>query len=795
MNRLLLFLFLFSSTVLSAQNSGVLQGKILDAQTKETLIGATIQIGEEQIVSSDENGEFAVSVQGGLLKIEVSYVGYSTRVMQYQAVFIQNGDVSMLTIELQPSSSILEQVVITGSQTEKIIVDEPVTIEVIRMDFISKNNITSLSEAVERVPGVQMVDDQVNIRSSGYSFGAGSRVGIIVDGQPLLGGLSSDIRWNFIPFENAKQIEILKGASSVLYGSAAMNGVINVVTAWPDSKPATSVTFYGGEYEAPRSTYRQWWTEENKPMTRGILFSHKAKADKFDLVLGGNYHHRIEHLEGLEENRMRFNWKTRYRFTDKITFGINGNVMQHEYPAFLIWKDADTSALKHIGPYASNKFMTYSIDPHLTIFDGANNKHELQARYFNITFLRQNGLPNAPGYMFNSAYNFKRDFSGTARFTAGASYQHYYGEDPTLEIDTTQEIFTSAASIYALYSQLDMDFMDDKLNVIAGLRGEYITATQTDFTKIIPVSRLSAVYKPNDKNRWRFNTGQGYRIPSLVERFASTPLFSTGIPFIPTINIIPSPDILPEVGWSAELGYKRLFRGEAINGYLDVALFNMDYWNLAEVVFGYFGDPNAALDIDLIGFKTVNLSRGRIAGLEVSSYINGKLGPIPYRFWGGYTYTYPGNLDSIQSKNMNYFANLVDAFVTVDEALAETILKYRSLHTARLDLEIPLKPITFGFSANFNGYMWQIDDILLSKGTYGELIYTLNNGELIPGYREFRENSKGGDWVYDARLTFDVSKQIRLGLIVNNVTNKEYAIRPGRMNATRTYTVKCQFSF
>lgn len=795
--RLFIFLCCFSFlTTLHAQSTGFLKGTVIDAETDEPLAGATIQVNDNEIFTTDVDGVFSVPATTGQVKIKTSYIGYASKVDKIDVFFSSDIQEIKITVRLRPSVSILEQVVITSSQSEKVIVDEPVTIEVIRNDFISKNNITSLSEAVERVPGVQMVDDQVNIRSSGYSFGAGSRVGIIVDGQPLLGGLASDIRWNFIPFENAKQVEILKGASSVLYGSAAMNGVINVITAWPGSKPETTVTFYGGEYEEPVSAYRQWWTEENKPMTRGVLFSHKARTEKFDLVLGANYHHRIEHLQDLEENRLRVNWKTRYRFTDKISFGINGNIMSHESPTFLIWQDADTNSLKHIGPYRNNRFITYSFDPHLTVFDTWDNQHTLNARYFVVAFLRDNEDPAAPGLMRNLEYRFKREFSEKFRFTAGISNQYYYGEEPTATVDTTEERFTSSANISALYTQLDIDFMENRLNVIVGLRGEYIMAGDTSFNQIIPVSRLSAVYKPNDKNRWRFNTGQGYRIPSLAERFAETTLFETGIPFIPTIGLLPNPEILPEFGWSMEFGYKRLFRSDYINGYADIALFNMDYWNMAEVVFGYFGV--GALDPTQIGFKSVNLSRGRIAGVELSSYFNGQVGPIPYRFWGGYTYTYPGDLDSIQSKDMNYFVNLVKAFSSVegDEQLQQTILKYRSLHTARLDLEFPFKYVTIGGAAIFNGYMWQIDNILLSEGPIGELIYTLNNNqELIPGYRDFRETSKGGDWIYDARIAVDLGKHIRLGFIVNNVANTEYAVRPGRMNAMRTYNVKCQLKF
>lgn len=780
-------LFLGILTVSFSQNT--FNCLVLDAETQAPLIGATVQYGDNQTTTTDEKGNFFIKSAQSTLEIKVSYIGFQSKT---ETITLET-----LIVYLNMSTSILDQIVITGSQSKKTIADEATTLEIIRPDFISKNNVTTLSDAVERVPGVQMIDDQVNIRSSGFSYGAGSRVGLIVDGLPLMGGLGGDIKWNFVPFENAAQVEVMKGASSVLYGASAMNGVVNVITAWPDSKPYTSVTLYGGEYDAPKSAYRQWWDEENRPMTRGVLFAHRSRTDKFDLVIGGNYHKRIEHLEDLEEGRTRFNWKTRYRLTDKINFGINGNVMQHSYGGFLVWQDADTNSLKHIAPFAMNEYITYSIDPHLTVYDPWNNKHSLTGRFFNVIFQRRNDLPNAPGSSNTLDYKFQHEFSDKMRLVAGLSYQDIYAEDPIEFIDTTGGIATFEGTIASAYAQMDMDFFENKLNVIVGLRGERINV-DSSYSKTIPITRLSALYKPDDKNRIRMNFGQGYRLPSMLERFVSTPLFETGVAFLPTVNVVPNTAIVPEIGWSIELGYKRLFKSEYINGYADVALFSMDYWNLTEVVAGYHGEANTSLnnwDLSLFGLQMQNVTRGRIAGIELSTYINGKVASVPYRLWAGYTYTYPGDLDSIRANDMSYFGNLIQAMGTVDSTLVESILPYRSLHTGRIDFEIPTKWFALGIAANYNGYMWQMDDIFIGEGGIGQTLETLLGGPLVPGFKEFRETSKGGTWVFDTRVSVDLGEHIRLAFIVNNLLNREYALRPGRMNAPRSFNLKCQLTF
>ena len=67
----------------------------------------------------------------------------------------------------------------------------------------------------------------------GWSFGAGTRVLVLVDDMPLISGDAGQVQWKLIATENINQVEVIKGASSALYGSSALNGVINIRTAFP----------------------------------------------------------------------------------------------------------------------------------------------------------------------------------------------------------------------------------------------------------------------------------------------------------------------------------------------------------------------------------------------------------------------------------------------------------------------------------------------------------------------------------------------------------------------------------
>ena len=139
--------------------------------------------------------------------------------------------------------------VISANKYEEKLGDVSVSMAIIKPDLIENKATRDAESIIEQVPGVQINENQVSIRGgSGWSYGAGSRVMVMVDGMPRLAGDANDIKWTAIPLENISQIEILKGASSVLYGSSALNGVINIRTKYPKEKPITKINISNGFY-------------------------------------------------------------------------------------------------------------------------------------------------------------------------------------------------------------------------------------------------------------------------------------------------------------------------------------------------------------------------------------------------------------------------------------------------------------------------------------------------------------------------------------------------------------------
>ena len=776
-----------------------LQGRILDAKSLTPLPYPTVIFNDTIVIEADGGGFYNATLDE-IKSIMVSYIGYDT--LFSLIYFPTNKDILQLDVELKEISSLLGTVVVTGSNYSKSIIDQPISIEVIKPDFIQNNNITSLDKIIERVPGIQVQDGQASIRGSGFSQGTGSRVGLIVDGMPMLGGDNSGIQWNFIPIENIEQIEVIKGAASVLYGSAAMNGVINVRTAMPTSDPYTNVTLYAGISDSPKKKYRQWWSNDfsERPHNNGLFVSHRQKFGKLDLVLGGNYHQSIGHIQGENEDRMRLNAKTRYRVNDKLNFTLDANVMNYSLPPYLSWEDGDTNILKSFQVLDNDEYTNYSIALTTVYYSKYQIKHTLRGRLYGSNFI--SGAGNAyPVSMNFVEYQGQKNFGKKFVLTAGGSRQVYSANSLNFGSDSLAVAPSFKASINSFYAQGDFNAFDKRLNIIGGVRWELINSGVEDYPTLPPIFRFSSTFKINPKNILRMNAGQGYRFPSLYERFADIVYSETSLEPLSSqvlrFGIQPNPTLLPEYGWSAEVGYKRVLNMRNWNGYFDIAAFAMRYKDMIYLTLDYHKDlgrefswDDLIADAAPFGYKFINLDNTLVSGVEIGANINGQLGKLPFKLWAGYTYTYPGDLDAIKENDEKYLNNFVNAFTFNDSTVINSILTYRSTHVARFDLELYLKSFTLGFSAIMDGYMHKIDPLLEGESEWSAFIQLFNDGDLLPGVVPYRTANPGNNWSFDAKLAYKINDRHQLNVIVSNVFNTTYAVRPGRINPLRTFNAK-----
>jgi hypothetical protein len=329
-----------------AAQQATLKGQVTDS-AGEGLVEATVKTGASTGTLTDLDGYYELLLDPGTYNLEVSYVGLET---QNITTTLASGEVKVMNITMKESANLLGEITIKIDKHEKKLGESVTSVAVIQPTLAEQTNSTAIDQVIEKVPGVTIIDGQPNIRGgSGYSYGAGSRVLLLVDDMPFLASDAGFPNWRDVPVENLEQIEILKGAASALYGSSALNGVINVRTATPTSETKTNVSTYSTAYFKPRllDTCRlasgcpeplklNWWGEA-MPFDAGTEFAHRQKFGNFDLVLGGNIYYQNSFRKEEYDRKGRVNFNTRYRINDRMSFGVNGNFNIGRSSPYFVW--------------------------------------------------------------------------------------------------------------------------------------------------------------------------------------------------------------------------------------------------------------------------------------------------------------------------------------------------------------------------------------------------------------------------------------------------------------------------
>ncbi len=747
----LLLPVLFLLSPLSAQKA-FLKGRITDASTNEALIGATIKIKDNGTVT-DENGNYIVVLDLGEQEVSFSYLGYQTL---KQKIRLGNKETRELDIKLNVEDNLLNVVTVTSGKFEKPLGEVTVSMEVLKPKFIESTNSIAADNALNRIPGVNIVGGQANIRGgAGFSYGAGSRVLILMDDIPMLQADAGSANWNDLPIENVEQVEVLKGAASALYGSSAMNGIVNLRTAYAKDKPETKAALYYTSYRNPEDTSKIWWGDK-RPYSYGTTVSHKRKLGKLDLVLSGLSLETQSFNQNTFDKYSRIVIGTRYNITDRLSVGVNTNFNKGTSSSFFYWKNGTAGAYQATASTISEtKKLRYTIDPFVTYFDKSGNRHKLLGRFYSVDNNSNQNQSNHSQLSYGE-YQFQRAFKQSDMvLTAGVVGMNTF-VDALLYGDTTY-----TASNLAGYIQLDKKFFK-KLSFSTGVRYEFnqIKSPEKVAGVVIPngvakeskpVLRVGLNYQAAPYTYFRASVGQAYRFPTIAEKFVKTSIGTGGI------KIIPNPSLTSETGWTTEVGVKQGFKIGDWKGLADFAAFWTEYQNMMEFAFV----------LQQFSFQSQNIGNTRIKGIETTVAGQGKIGDVDMSLMAGYLYIDPK----------------FKTFTPQDSASSTAgynILKYRFKHSLKGDIELGYKKYSIGLNALYNSNMEAIDVIF---------------DAFLPGVKDFRATHNKGYKVLDVRVAYQATPFIRLTLIGANILNEEYTSRPGVLEAPRNITVRMDTKF
>lgn len=771
--------FFYGCQIYAQTIGGVVKGVVKDRSNNESLPGAVVVVNKTKGIPTDVNGNYLLSLTEGAYTLECELVGYTKF---SKSITVKANDTLTVDIFLEDGNKLLDEVVVSAGKFEQKLSDVTVSMEVIKSSLIENKNAQTLDVIMNQVPGVTISDGQASIRGgSGFSYGAGSRVLMLVDELPMISADANDIKWNYLPLENLEQVEVIKGASSALFGSSALNGVINLRTAYAKDKPSTSVTTFFGSYDAPRRSDLKWWKGSSQTQ-KGVNFSHSEKIKNFDLVFGGHMFDDAGYRYLETERRQRFNANIRYNFKKKLeglSIGVNTNMMETQGGLFFLWQNADSAYIPQGYDIQRYKNQRFNIDPFVTYFLKGGGKMSLRTRYF-LTLNTNDKGQNSRAELYYSEFQYQKRFKNNLMLSTGLVYMEQMVLGDSLYGKHT-------GKNYAGYVQLDKKF--GKLTTSLGIRAEryevdtaytrgYLTKKINDLP-VQPVFRAGLNYQLFEYTFLRASFGQGYRFPSIAEKYISTN--------VGAIKIFPNYNLQPERGWSAEIGVKQGFKIGGFKGFLDVAGFWTEYDNMVEFVFDIYGPKTGFFvnDLPYAGFKSQNTGRAVINGIDATLTGAGKIGPIGVTVLTGYTFTNPIDPDFNAQTDTLGMPGL-------------NVLKYRNRHLYKGDIQLDYKKIAIGYSIRYSSYMENIDrrftqSILHEYSTPFINFDEVQSTYVLPGLKEYREKDKKGNWVSDIRVSYQITKIVKLSGIVNNLFNEEYSTRPGDVRPPTMYILQLQF--
>ena len=726
---------------------------------------------------TDFDGYFEFKNQSYPVDIVISMLEYVTDTIRVVSP-------QKLTVLLKEPVTDLETVVVSAGRRKQSIEEVPISMEIIKPELIDNKGLANLEQVVDQSPGVYAMDGQVSIRGGGgYAYGAGSRVLLLWNGIPMVSPDVGDAKWNSIPMEQASQIEIIKGASSVLYGSGALNGTISLQERIPKTKGELRLKFQSGFYGKPNRPGLLWW---DKTPTFHLLDAYYGKMnEKWGGTIAVNGFSNDGYKDGETEQRGRVSgtiyfkpWKG-----NRVKTGVGYNFQYEDMGAFILWQ-SDSLGYTPLGgsdPDVAGSTITnfrsirLNVDPYLMFYDKNKNRHMLKTRYYLVTTGNLTSVyASSKAEMFYGDYQFQKK-GETSDLTAGITSSINRIVSPVFKDHLSSNL--------AFYGQYEKKW--NKFDLTAGLRFEYFKQDTLDYDSrffiydslsipIYPIIRTGIHYELTKSTHLRASIGQGIRFPSVAERFVAT---SVG-----GVIIFPNPEVKPEIGWAGELGIKQVFRIGDWKGSLDLAGFINQYSNMMEFTFGLYKPDSIQLSTNpndigyinnWIGFQSQNAEQARITGLEVSFNSEGKIKEFEILSLLGYTYMNPISLNN----NPLYQETFSDT--------STQMLKYRFRHLAKADVQVKWRRYAIGFSTRYNSFMTNIDAVF-ENGLFGEVF--------LEGLKEYRKRFNKGALVFDMRAIFEITQNLKINFVVNNIFNEEYCSRPADIQPPRNFLLQLQYN-
>lgn len=604
--KYLIFLFCALNVLVCSSQAYNLKGKLKDEKGAGVAFASVALLNTKYGTSTTNEGSFELKdIPPGNYKLAVTAIGYKPKEIKLTVPYEKELLISLLSAESE-----LGEVVVTGTMKEISKDDSPINIDIITAKLFQKTSTPNLFEATSLVNGVkpQINCNVCNTGDIHINGMEGPYTLILIDGMPIVSGLSTVYGLMGIPASMIDRLEIAKGPAGALYGSEAMGGTINLITKKPSQAPRLYVDYYSTSY-----------------LENSLDLSTKIKLGKrADWLIGTNgylYNNKVDlNNDGFTDvtlqkrvslfNKISFNRKEDREFT------IAGRyVYEDRWGGQMAWNKSFRGGDSVYGEsiYAKRvEFISkYQWPMKEKIFTQLSyNIHDQNSVYGKTLFLAKQSTGFAQTYWIKQL-NSRNDF------LAGIAYKNLWYDDNTLVTKTGDGIHNKPENTNTLGL-----FLQNETTLDSAAKHKLLLGARLDYNNVyrfIPSPRIAYKWAPNYKFIFRVNFGTGFRI---VNVFTEDHAALTGAREVVFVN-----KIRPERSYNGSLNvvYKMKLTHSSMLTW-DASVFYYYFTN--KIYANYDLDPNKVIYDNLHGYA---FSRG--ASLNASLANPGNL-----KFTLGVTY-------------------------------------------------------------------------------------------------------------------------------------------------------------
>lgn len=494
-----IFLIVTIVTIGTAQAQNKIKFHIKDAETNESIKDVSAKIEGTNLVSTSDNVGIVIfeNISEGVHTISFSLEGYKKHKTSFTIPFADE----FFEIALESEAEEMDEIIVTSTRGTRTISNIPT-----RVEFIAGEE---LEEKANMKPGDirMMLNESTGIQTQQTSATSGNSsiriqgldgryTQILKDGFPLYSGASSGLGLLQTPPLDLKQVEIIKGSASTLYGGGAIAGLVNLVSKTPTEE--RELRFIINGTSALGLDINGFYSQQFNKIGLTVFASHDRNApyDPADIQLTA-----IPKFE-----RYNFNPKLFVNFNEntKLNFGVN-TVFENRI-------GGNIDYIKDESQYPDSYFeknKTQRISTQFTLTHKFNEKESLTIKNSFNNFSR---VITIPDYVFDGLQNStfsEISYSKNGDIAEWVTGANLYTDNFTEDSKTAFPLRNYNQITYGAFIQNTVK-AKEWLDIETGLRGDYVVDYGFSF-----LPRISALFKINSKFTSRLGGGLGYKTPTI----------------------------------------------------------------------------------------------------------------------------------------------------------------------------------------------------------------------------------------------------------------------------------------